>query len=72
MDEKKYVFKKPYTVPGIGTLPEGSDIVLFRGVVYFNGGMCDTYHGAMLMNIIKDDKLRKEYLQEVGIIRNKV
>ena len=72
MEQKKYTFIKPYTVTELGTLPEGSDIILFRGLVYFNGGLCSNYYAQVLTNLINDDKLRKEYLIETPPIMNKV
>lgn len=70
MEQKKYTFIKPYTVTELGTLPEGSDIILFRGLVYFNGGLCSNYYARVLTNLINDDKLRKEYLIETPPIVN--
>lgn len=72
MEQKKYTLIKPYTIEGLGTLPEGSDIILFRGLVYFNGGMCSEYHAQILTNLINDKTLRNEYLRETPIIENKV
>jgi len=67
--EKKYIFKKPY-VTEWGTLPVGSDIVLFRGFVYFNGGMVTPAYADILRNIVTDPKLKAEYLDEQVIEKN--
>ena len=72
MEQKKYTLIKPYTVDELGTLPEGSDIILFRGLVYFNGGLCSNYHAQILTNLINDDNLRNEFLKETPPIMNKV
>ena len=67
--EKKYILKKPYTTVW-GTLPVGSEITLFRGFVYFNGGMVDPSYADMLRELINDDKLCKEYLEVHKIEKN--
>ena len=68
-EQKKYVFKKAYESKQ-GTIPEGSEVVLFHGQVYFNGGMCTQFYQNMLCDMIADQKFRKEYLQEMRIINN--
>ena len=70
-EQKKYVFKKAYE-SSQGTIPEGSEVVLFRGIIYFNGGMCTQFYQNMLWDMIADQKFRKEYLQEVRIINNQL
>ena len=69
--QKKYVFKKAYVMDA-GTIPEGTEIILFRGFVYINGGMADNYSQGLIMSIINNEKKRNEYLQQMKIIGNKV
>lgn len=68
---KKYIFIKPFKT-NEGVLPEGSEIIIFRGNVYMNGGLLHPAYNNMIMNIINNPKLRKEYLREVEIIANKI
>lgn len=70
-EQKKYVFKKAYVMDA-GTIPEGTEIILFRGFVYINGGMADNYSQGLIMSIINNEKKRNEYLQQMKIIGNKV
>lgn len=68
---KKYIFIKPFKT-NEGVIPEGSEIIIFRGNVYMNGGLLHPAYNNMIMNIINNPKLRKEYLREVEIIANKI
>lgn len=70
-EQKRYVFKKPYSNE-YGTIPEGTEVNLFRGFIYINGGMCDSYSKGLLSHILADEKLRNEYLQPMKIINNQV
>ena len=65
----KYVFKKPY-VTGQGTLRENSEIRLFRGGVYYDGGMVPGAYAQELINLIKDKNLREEYLKPMKLIKD--
>lgn len=67
--EKKYVFIKPFTNEN-GTIPQGSEIVLFRGFVYINGGICMGVYANILRELIENEKLRTEYLREFKIEKN--
>lgn len=71
MKQRKYVFIQPYSSRE-GVIPEGSEIIVFRDVVYLNGGMIHPAYQKMLMDIIQNEKLNKEYLKEVQIIQNKI
>lgn len=68
---KKYVFIKQFKT-NEGVIPEGSEIIVFRGSIYMNGGMLHPAYNSMIMNIINNPKLRKEYLIEMDIIPNKI
>ena len=70
-EQKKYVFRKAYTTEN-GTIPEGTEIILFRGWSYINGGLADNYSNGLIMSILNDPKKRKEYLVQMRIIPNKV
>ena len=70
-EQKKYVFKKAYQTEA-GTIPEGTEIILFRGFVYINGGMADNFSRGLIMNIISNEKKRDEYLTPMKIINNKL
>jgi len=70
-DQIKYAFKKAYTTDS-GTIPEGTEIILFRGWVYINGGMADNYSKGLIMSIVNDEKKRDEYLVRMKLIANKV
>ncbi len=68
---EKYVFIKSFTNDE-GTIPEGSELYLFRGFVYFNGGLVSPAYQGFLMEFINDEKLSKEYLRKVKVIHNKI
>ena len=70
-EQKKYVFKKAYRIEA-GTIPEGTEIILFRGFVYINGGMADNYSSGLIMSIVNDKRKSDEYLQPMRLINNKL
>jgi len=71
MKQIKYVFKRPYVVDE-GTIPEGSEIIVFRDVIYLNGGMIHPAYQEMLRKIVDTPRLNHEYLKEMPIIHNKI
>ena len=71
MEQRKYVFIKPYNSKE-GVIPEGSEIIIFRNVVYLNGGMIHPAYQQTLMDIVTNKRLNNEYLKEVSIIQNKI
>ena len=71
MEQKKYVFIKDYSTRD-GVIKKGSDIIIFRGFLYLNGGMVLPAYAAQLMKVINDKKLFNEFLTEVEIIKNKI
>lgn len=71
MNQKKYIFLKDYHGEH-GKIPQGTEIIIFRGFLYMNGGMVHPAYQKILLNIITNDKLSKEYLKEVQIINNKI
>jgi hypothetical protein len=62
---EKYVLIKPYEC-SYGTLPEGSDIIYFRGQFYLNGGPIPVEWNSLFKKIIEDDK----YVRKVKINKN--
>lgn len=70
-EQKKFVFKKAYETSA-GTIPEGTEIILFRGWVYVNGGMADEYSKGLIMSLVNNKQKRNEYLQQMKIIGNKI
>lgn len=69
--QKKYAFKIPFIVDE-GTIPEGSEIIVFRDVVYLNGGMIHPAYQELLRKIIDTPSLNEKYLKELQIINNKI
>lgn len=69
--QKKYVFKEAYQTED-GTIPEGTEIIVFRGLVYINGGMADAYSRRIILNIISNNNDFKKYLTQVQLINNKI
>lgn len=63
--DKKYVLIKPFECQ-YGTLPEGSEIIWFRGQFYVNGGPVPPSFNDILAKVIKD----KNYVKEMKIIKN--
>lgn len=70
-EQKKYVFKIPFVVDE-GTIPEGSEIIVFRDIIYLNGGMIHPAYQEMLRKIIDTPSLNEKYLKEIRIIQNKI
>jgi len=64
MDEK-YVLIKPYDC-NYGTLPEGSEIIYFRGQFYLNGGPIPQVWNTLFNKIITDNS----YVRKVKIPKN--
>ena len=62
---EKYVLIKPYEC-SYGTLPEGSDIIYFRGQFYLNGGTIPSTWNSLFKKIIEND----EYVKRVKIQKN--
>lgn len=71
MNQKKYIFVKEYQWQE-GRIPQGTEIIIFRGFVYMNGGMVHPTYQKILLNMITNNKLKDEYLREVRVINNKI
>lgn len=65
--EEKYVLKKPYECK-YGTLPQGSEIIYFRGQFYFNGGPIPSTFDYLFNDLISND----EYVTKVKMVNNKL
>lgn len=70
-EQKKYIFKIPFVVDE-GTIPEGSEIIVFRDIIYLNGGMIHPAYQEMLRKIVDTPSLNEKYLKEMQIIQNKI
>jgi len=70
-EQKRYVFKKPYTTK-MGTIPVNSQVDYSHGSYYFNGGMCDSYSRGLFDYLVNNPQLKNEYLREVVIPINKI
>ena len=64
MDEK-YVLIKPYECQ-YGILPEGSEIIAFRGQVWVNGGPIPPSYNSIFLDLIQDTS----YVRKVKIQKN--
>ena len=64
MDEK-YVLIKPYECQ-YGTLPEGSEIIVFRGQVFVNNGPVPPSFNPIFLKLINDSN----YVKKVKIPKN--
>ena len=62
---EKYVLVKSYDC-SYGTLPQGSDIIFFRGQFYLNGGPIPQVWNTLFKKIITDDT----YVRKVKIPKN--
>jgi len=68
---KKYIFKKAYSSES-GTIAEGCDICKVHGCWFFNGGLVDGYYQNFFESLVRNPKLKAEYLQEEKLIYNKI
>ncbi len=71
MKQRKFILIKDYTTKD-GVIKQGSDIILFRGLIYLNGGMVLPAYATSIKRLIDDETLNREYLREVEIIKNKI
>lgn len=71
----EYVLKKPYSCE-FGTLRQGTSmrVMTFDGkpVVYYEGGMVEGGYGRILLKLITDENLHREYLYDRDVVENKV
>lgn len=63
--EEKYVLIKPYDCQ-YGTLPEGSEIIIFRGMVYVNGGVIPPSFNSLFLKLVKN----RDYVRKIKINKN--
>lgn len=71
MNQRKFIFIKEYSGE-YGKIPQGTEIIFFRGFLYMNGGMVHPAYQKILLNIIQNEDLKEEYLKEARIINNKI
>lgn len=62
---EKYVLIKPYTC-AYGTLPEGTEIIKFRGQIYVNGGPIPNSYNYIFVDLLNDS----EYVRKQKIEKN--
>lgn len=71
----EYVFKKPYTCE-LGTIAEGRSmrVASYNGsdYIYMDGGILETAYNNILMELITNPRLHREYLTDKEVIENKV
>lgn len=67
----KYIFIKDFVTEG-GVIPKGTEVELFRGAVYINGGLAHPGYVDLLMHIINTPSLKSEYLVGEKLISHKV
>ena len=63
--EEKYVLIRPYDCQ-YGTLPEGSEIIIFRGMVYVNGGVIPPSFNELFLRLVKN----RDYVRKIKINKN--
>jgi len=72
MDEKiRYIFKKNYSC-SMGTIAEGREITLFRGILYIDGVMIPEPYATDIRKLFSDNNFVKEYIRTENAIKNKV
>lgn len=69
--KKKFIFIKTYKTSE-GSIPEGSEIVFFRGNIYLNGGLLHPAYRKIIMDIVNNEAIKNQYLIEKEIITNKI
>jgi hypothetical protein len=55
-----------------GVIPMGSEVTLFRGFIYLNGGMVMPSYAKMFTDILNDDNKKEQYFMEIPITYNKI
>lgn len=60
---EKYVLLKPYTTSE-GTIPANTDIIIFRGLVYVNGGIIPQGYNEEFIALTKDPSMTKKVIIE--------
>ena len=69
--DRKYVFVKDWKTSG-GIIPQGSDLTLTHGCVYFNGGLQSTVFANMFLSLIDNEERNGfNYLKPEKLIYNK-
>lgn len=55
-----------------GVVPKGSEVTLFRGFIYLNGGMVMPSYAAIFTELLEDEKKKEIYFKEIPITFNKI
>jgi hypothetical protein len=61
---RKFRFKKKFECEE-GEIHEGSEIVLMDNGIYFDGGLLNPAYYGIMMELINNPKIHKEYLVEM-------
>lgn len=71
MEMRRFLFVKDYKENNLN-IKEGTELRLFRGLVYLNGGMIVPAYQKLLMTLVQEEDKEPNYLLELDIIKDKV
>lgn len=71
MEMRRFLFVKDYKENNLN-IKEGTELRLFRGLVYLNGGMIVPAYQKLLMTLVQEEDNNPNYLLELDIIKDKV
>lgn len=71
MEMRRFLFIKDYKENNLN-IKEGTELRLFRGLVYLNGGMIVPAYQKLLMTLVQEEDKEPNYLLELDIIKDKV
>lgn len=71
MEMRRFLFVKDYKENNLN-IKEGTELRLFRGLVYLNGGMIVPAYQKLLMTLVQEEDNKPNYLLELDIIKDKV
>lgn len=71
MEMRRFLFVKDYKEKNLN-IKEGTELRLFRGLVYLNGGMIVPAYQKLLMTLVQEEDKEPNYLLELDIIKDKV
>lgn len=69
--QRRFVLIKDFKTRD-GIIPKGTELTIFRGGMYVNGGMCHPAYSKELFDLIELDSEVNFFLKEIQIINNKV
>lgn len=71
MEMRRFLFVKDYKENNLN-IKEGTELRLFRGLVYLNGGMIVPAYQKLLITLVQEEDKEPNYLLELDIIKDKV